>query len=92
MYCWKIHNTIFHKAICCRKTYRLQADESIVEQINEFLKGCEHKAACFQTSVNWNILEIELIIAVEGNIHEQKNKTVYIRDGVDYILGKQYSN
>lgn len=90
-YEWLIRSTIFHKAIFCRKTFKIDDEDEknkAMEQINEFLKGCEHKSACYQTSVNWDVFEIELIIAVDGNIHQQKNKTVYIRDGVDNILGK----
>lgn len=61
---------------------------NLIKQINQYLKNCEHKSACYQTSVCWNIIEIELIIAVDGNIHQQRKQTEYIREGIDNILGK----
>ena len=86
-YEWHTFRTLKNKAICSRKTFKTEGNkDKVKEQIDEFLKGCHHKTSCYQTSVNWNIFEIEVIILVDGTIHQQRKETNYIRDGIDYIL------
>lgn len=88
-YDWNVRSTIFHKAIRCRKTYKMYDDDKkmkTIEHINQYLKNCEHKSHCYLTSTNFNIIEIEIVIAVEGNIHQQKKSTQYIRENVDKLV------
>lgn len=87
-YAWRSFFTIFHKGICSRKTYKVEGwdKDKVKEQIDVFLKGCQHKCACYITSVNYNVFEVEVDIAVEGNIHQQTNATEYIRTGIDNII------
>ncbi len=89
-YEWHTFRTLKNKAICSRKTFKVDEGKDIVlKQIDDFLKGCHHKTSCYQTSVNWNIFEIEVIILVDGTIHQQRKETNYIRDGIDYIFKKE---
>lgn len=93
-YEWSSFKTIFHKVICSRKTFKIvdKDKDKTKEQIDEFLKGCQHKCACYLTSVNWNVFEIEVIIVVDGTIIQQRKKTEYIRSGIDIIIGKHTAN
>lgn len=92
---WRTFRTIPHKAVCSRKTYRVEKEfdkDIVLRQISDYLKGVPHTCSVFETSVNHDILELELIILVEGSIHEQQKKTEYIRSGIDNIIGKHTAN
>lgn len=88
---WRTFRTIPHKAVCSRKTYRVEKEfdkDIVLRQIGDYLKGVPHTCSVFETSLNYNVFEIEVIILVNGTIHQQREKTEYIRSGIDSIIGK----
>lgn len=91
-YEWCTFRTIPRKAVCSRKTYKIDNKIIVLKQIDDYLKSVPHTCSVFETSVNHDILELELIILVEGSIHEQQKKTEYIRSGIDSIIGKHTAN
>lgn len=88
---WRTFRTIPHKAVCSRKTYRVEKEfdkDIVLRQISDYLKGVPHTCSCQETSLSWNVFEIEVVILVEGTIKKQQEQTEYIRSGIDSIIGK----
>lgn len=92
---WRTFKTILHKAVCSRKTYRVEKEfdkDIVLRQIDKYLRSAPHTCSVFETSLNYNVFELEVIILVNGTIHQQREKTEYIRSGIDNIIGKHTAN
>lgn len=85
---WRTFRTIPHKAVCSRKTYRVDGwnKDIVLKQIDEYLRSAPHTCSCQETSLSWNVFEIEVVILVEGTIRKQQEQTEYIRTAIDNII------